>query len=57
MTTTMPHEHSWTTGSRHATSVGHVVYVRCATCGTHRVDLQHRTDAPPTPLTRTVGGA
>jgi len=51
------HEHSWTTDSRHPTSAGHVLYVRCTGCGAHRVDLQARTDAPPAPLSRAVGGA
>ncbi|MBA8808986.1 hypothetical protein [Promicromonospora sukumoe] len=49
------HEHSWTTESRHPTSAGHVLYVRCTGCGAHRVDLQARTDAPPAPLSRAVG--
>ncbi|MFI8523336.1 hypothetical protein ACIGB8_02755 [Promicromonospora sukumoe] len=49
------HEHSWTTDSRHRTSAGHVLYVRCTGCGAHRVDLQARTDAPPAPLSRAVG--
>lgn len=51
------HEHAWTVESRHPTSAGHVLYVRCAACGTHRVDLQHHADAPPTALSRAVGGA
>ena len=34
------HEHAWRTESMHSTSEGQVVYVRCATCGAHRVDLQ-----------------
>ncbi|GAB2475382.1 hypothetical protein GCM10027063_15260 [Promicromonospora xylanilytica] len=49
------HEHAWTTESRHATSAGCVLYVRCATCGTRRVDLQGGLDTPPTPLSRAVG--
>ncbi|WP_369374071.1 hypothetical protein AB1046_07940 [Promicromonospora sp. Populi] len=52
-----PHEHSWTTESRHPTSAGHVLYVRCTACGTHRVDLQDHKDAPPMPLSRVVGNA
>ncbi|MFD6444886.1 hypothetical protein ACFWEJ_07285, partial [Promicromonospora sp. NPDC060204] len=40
------HEHAWTTDSRHRTSAGYVLYVRCAACGAHRVDLQPRTDRP-----------
>ncbi|MGI5186956.1 hypothetical protein ACQEVI_02290 [Promicromonospora sp. CA-289599] len=51
------HEHSWATESRHATSAGHVVYVRCTACGSHRVDLQGHREMPPAPLTRVVGSA
>lgn len=49
------HEHSWATESRHATSAGYVVYVRCTACGSHRVDLQGHREMPPAPLTRVVG--
>jgi hypothetical protein len=49
------HEHAWSTESRHPTSSGHVLYVRCGTCGIRRVDLQERLDAPPAPLSRMVG--
>lgn len=51
------HEHSWATESRHATSAGYVVYVRCTACGSHRVDLQGHRELPPAPLTRVVGSA
>jgi hypothetical protein len=51
------HEHSWTTDSRHPTSAGWVLYVRCAVCGTHRVDVQGHRETPPAPLSRVVGGA
>jgi hypothetical protein len=51
------HEHSWATESRHATSAGYVVYVRCTECGSHRVDLQGHREMPPAPLTRVVGAA
>ena len=51
------HEHSWTTESRHATSAGYVLYVRCTGCGRHRVDLQGHRELPPAPLTRVVGSA
>lgn len=51
------HEHSWSTESRHPTSAGYVLYVRCTTCGTRRVDLQGHTEAPPAPLSRVVGNA
>lgn len=53
-TTTRPeatHEHAWRTESQHATSAGRVLYVRCV-CGTRRVDLQQRFDAPPAALSR-----
>ncbi|GAA3668324.1 hypothetical protein [Microbacterium marinilacus] len=40
-----PHEHAWLTESRHATSEGVVVYVRCAGCDVRRVDL-HALGAP-----------
>ncbi|REJ05930.1 hypothetical protein DY023_08310 [Microbacterium bovistercoris] len=33
------HEHGWITESRHPTSEGVIVYVRCAECGIRRVDL------------------
>lgn len=56
-TTDTGHEHAWTTDSRHRTSAGYVLYVRCAACGAHRVDLQPRTDAPPAPLSWAAGGA
>lgn len=51
------HEHAWATESRHPTSAGYVLYVRCTACGIHRVDLQARREAPPVPLSRVVGGA
>jgi hypothetical protein len=41
------HEHGWVTESGHQTSAGRVVYVRCAGCGTRRVDIQsHPLVAP-----------
>lgn len=48
--TARPHEHAWHVDSRHATSEGVVVYVRCEECGTRRVDLQTRSTMPPTAL-------
>ncbi|MEU4362672.1 hypothetical protein [Promicromonospora sp. NPDC023987] len=48
------HEHAWTTESRHPTSAGWVLYVRCTTCRTRRVDLQGGRDTPPAPLSRAV---
>ncbi|APH45675.1 hypothetical protein BMW26_12480 [Microbacterium sp. 1.5R] len=44
------HEHAWTADSRHPTSEGVVVYVRCAECGTHRVDLETHPQRPATAL-------
>ncbi|HWS51630.1 MAG TPA: hypothetical protein VN241_11525 [Microbacterium sp.] len=49
------HEHAWITDSRHPTSDGILVYVRCASCGVHRVDLQDRTQSPPRALSRELG--
>ena len=49
------HEHAWATESRHATSAGYVLYVRCAACGIHRVDLQAHREVPAAPLSRVVG--
>jgi hypothetical protein len=51
------HEHGWTVESAHSTSEGRVLYVRCAECGTRRVDLQQRPETPPESLTRTVSAA
>lgn len=48
--TVRPHEHAWLAESRHPTSEGVVVYVRCADCGTRRVDLQTAATAPPAAL-------
>ncbi|MGJ0389020.1 hypothetical protein [Microbacterium sp. CGR1] len=46
------HEHSWLVDSRHPTSDGIVLYVRCGGCGTRRVDLQVHPQAPPAALSR-----
>ena len=50
------HEHAWVTRSRHATSEGVLRYVRCVSCGAHRVDLQGAGTAAPQALRRAVGG-
>ncbi|OAN36645.1 hypothetical protein [Microbacterium sp. H83] len=50
------HEHSWVAESRHPTSDGVIVYVRCAACGTRRVDLQARTAMPPAALSAEIVG-
>lgn len=49
-----PHEHGWRVESRHPASAGWVLYVRCPDCGTRRVDLQERADAPPTAISDEV---
>lgn len=56
-TGTLPeaHEHGWYVESRHAVSTGHVLYVRCGECGTRRVDVQERADAPPAALSVELG--
>ncbi|WP_312168730.1 hypothetical protein [Microbacterium sp.] len=50
--TPAPHEHAWLVESRHRTSDGTVLYVRCADCAMRRVDLQPHTQMPPTALSR-----
>lgn len=55
--TALPHEHAWAVDSRHATSEGTVLYVRCVGCDAHRVDLQPHPHRPPLALTREAGGA
>lgn len=47
---THPHEHGWNVESRHATSAGLVLYLRCVACGTRRADVQEHVDLPPTAL-------
>ncbi len=49
------HEHAWTVESRHRTSDGLVVYVRCAGCTARRVDVQLSPAMPPQALSRPVG--
>lgn len=44
------HEHAWLIESRHPTSEGVVLYVRCGDCGTRRVDLQTSSAMPPAPV-------
>ena len=51
------HEHAWTTISHHSTSEGVVVYVRCAACGSHRVEQHRRDGMPPSPLSRETQAA
>ncbi len=52
---TPPHEHGWLVESRHPTTQGQVVYVRCAACRALRVDLQEHLHVPPYGVTRVVG--
>jgi len=47
-----PHEHAWLVESRHRTSDGTVLYVRCTDCAMRRVDLQPHAQMPPTALSR-----
>lgn len=49
------HEHAWQVESRHATSAGWVLYVRCAGCGTRRVDVQDHPSGVPAALSRELG--
>ena len=44
------HEHAWLVESRHPTSEGIVLYVRCADCGSRRVDVQAHPQTPPVAL-------
>lgn len=48
------HEHGWLIESSHRTLDGTVLYVRCAACGTRRVDLAARPQTPPAALSREV---
>lgn len=54
-TPTATHEHPWTVESRHRTSVGYLLYVRCAECGTRRVDVQSHIYEPPLALSSELG--
>ncbi|WP_245579895.1 hypothetical protein [Brevibacterium album] len=49
------HEHGWRVESRHATSEGWVLYVRCGECGVRRVDLAKHPGAVPAALSVEVG--
>ncbi|MFT4259167.1 hypothetical protein [Microbacterium sp.] len=48
------HEHAWLAESRHPTSEGVVVYVRCASCAARRVDVQQHPLLPPAAASRTL---
>ncbi|QNA93308.1 MULTISPECIES: hypothetical protein [unclassified Microbacterium] len=49
------HEHAWYTESRHPTSDGTVLYVRCGECGSRRVDLQAHPHTPPVAVSGDLG--
>ncbi|PPF35309.1 MULTISPECIES: hypothetical protein [unclassified Pseudoclavibacter] len=48
-------EHGWVTASRHATSLGTIIYSACASCGTHRAELLESRAFFPTPISHAVG--
>ncbi|CAN7439593.1 hypothetical protein LJR042_002845 [Microbacterium maritypicum] len=50
------HEHAWLVESRHPTSEGVVLYVRCTACDTHRVDVQAHSQMPPAALSGELSG-
>ncbi|WP_298865632.1 hypothetical protein [uncultured Microbacterium sp.] len=50
------HEHAWITESAHRTSDGVIVYVRCADCGTRRVDFRPIGGMPPMPQSQEITG-
>ncbi|MBL3686238.1 hypothetical protein D3248_04630 [Leucobacter zeae] len=50
------HEHGWIAESRHRTSEGVCVYVRCADCGARRMDLQAHAGLPPVGRSIELGG-
>lgn len=54
-TPTATHEHAWTVESRHRIAAGYLLYVRCAECGTRRVDVQSHIYEPPVALSRDLG--
>ncbi|MDR6867624.1 hypothetical protein J2Y69_002228 [Microbacterium resistens] len=51
------HEHAWLTESRHRTSQGELLYVRCTACSARRVDLLPSSGLPPTAASRVIGGS
>ena len=46
------HEHGWIVESRHPTSDGMVLYVRCGVCGVRRLDAQQMPHLPPEAISR-----
>ncbi|PRA80781.1 hypothetical protein [Microbacterium sp. MYb66] len=55
--TAQTHEHAWLVESRHPTSEGVVLYVRCADCGIRRIDVQSHPHTPPISMSAELGGA
>ncbi|WP_350351536.1 hypothetical protein ABS642_20315 [Microbacterium sp. A8/3-1] len=51
---TATHEHAWLVESRHPTSEGIVLYVRCAECSVRRVDVQPHPQTPPSALSAEI---
>jgi hypothetical protein len=47
LSATDTHEHGWIVDSRHVTSEGTILYVKCAECQARRVDMQPRPSTPP----------
>ncbi|WP_200837762.1 hypothetical protein [Ruania rhizosphaerae] len=47
------HEHGWHVESRHTTTMGTVLYVRCG-CGARRVDLQGPGEPAPSGISATI---
>lgn len=52
---TKTHEHAWLVESRHPTSEGVVLYVKCSGCGARRVDVQSHPNTPPEALSTELG--
>ena len=51
---TPPCEHGWSVESRHTTSIGLVLYVRCLRCGVRRVDVQEHVQVVPHALSAEI---
>ena len=49
-----PHEHGWIEESRHPTSEGTILYVRCVGCGSLRVDRHANGSVVPEALSRST---
>lgn len=54
-TQTPSHEHAWFVESRHRTSEGTLLYVRCTGCGIRRLDAQSHPHRPPSAVSREIG--